>query len=189
LGAHHERPAAGTRLALHRSLRLAFHALLLAAFLCVAPPLGWSQEPIVCGTSEAAQADAAEAASLRAFARDLGLAATDAFVGTAESIHHSGHLPGCYLAKAAALARGWQPGGSLWQEAPGDAIGGDAYRNADGLLPAQYDGHYREADLDYRGGHRNARRLVYVEDSAGQWLQWVTVDHYRSFHKLPDAPP
>ncbi len=188
MSAHHERPAAGTRLASPLSRRLAFHALLLAALLGLAPPLGWSQEPVVCGTSEAAQAGA-EAASLRAFARDLGLAATDAFVGTAESIHHSGHLPGCYLGKAAALARGWQPGGSLWQEAPGGAIGGNSYRNADGLLPAQYDGHYREADLDYRGGHRSTRRLVYVEDSAGQWLQWVTVDHYRSFHKLPDAPP
>jgi ribonuclease T1 len=162
--------------------------LLLATLLALAPPLGWCQEPVICGTSEAAQADAAEAASLRAFARGLGLAATEAFVGTAETIHRSGHLPDCYLGKAAAFALGWRPGGSLWQEAPGDAIGGEPFRNADGLLPAQYDGHYREADLDYRGGHRNARRLIYVEDSAGRWLQWVTVDHYRSFHKLPDAP-
>ena len=38
-----------------------------------------------------------------------------------------------------------------------------------------------EADLDYAGGSRGARRLVWSSDG----LRWVTLDHYRSFREVP----
>ena len=47
-------------------------------------------------------------------------------------------------------------------------------------------GRYREADLDYTGGHRGARRLVFAESPLGVRAVWVTVDHYESFHEVPD---
>jgi ribonuclease T1 len=170
-------------------MRLGFRALFLAFLLAsssLAPQLGRGDETVVCGTREAAEPGPQDAA-LRGFAHELGIEAVEAFVGTAESLYRKGALPACYLDRAAAEALGWRPGAALWDVAPGDAIGGDRFRNFEGRLPAQFDGRYREADLDYRGGHRNARRLIYVEGSAGAWLEWVTLDHYRSFHKLPDA--
>ena len=39
----------------------------------------------------------------------------------------------------------------------------------------------READLDYRGGRRNARRLVFGSDGS----RWVTMDHYETFQAVP----
>ena len=113
----------------------------------------------------------------------------EAFVAVADAIHATGRLPACYLTKRAAEARGWRPGGDLWRAAPGAAIGGDRFGNREGSLPSRYDGRYREADLDYAGGHRGAKRLIYVEGGRGQWLQWLTTDHYRHFHKLPEPAP
>jgi len=52
-------------------------------------------------------------------------------------------------------------------------------------LPANDNGAYREADLDYQGGRRGARRMVFVLGSEGRWLQWITLDHYRSFERVP----
>ncbi|WP_333583830.1 ribonuclease domain-containing protein, partial [Rivihabitans pingtungensis] len=39
---------------------------------------------------------------------------------------------------------------------------------------------WTEADLDYRGGKRNAKRLVF---SARQ--RFVTTDHYQTFVEIP----
>lgn len=122
---------------------------------------------------------------LRDFARDRHIKYVEAFVAVVDTIESTGRLPDCYLSKPAAEARRWREGADLWQVAPGAAIGGDRYSNRDGRLPAAYNGRYREADLDYAGGHRGGHRLVFVEGSAGRWLQWVTVDHYRHFFKLP----
>lgn len=125
--------------------------------------------------------------SLRNFAHDLGLKQITAFVAVANHLHRTGKLPPCYLPKEAAKAKGWRPGQSLWHVAPGTAIGGDRFSNREHRLPATYDGRYHEADLDYAGGKRGSHRLIYVEGAEGSWLQWVTVDHYRRFFKLPEA--
>jgi len=60
----------------------------------------------------------------------------------------------------------------------GKSIGGDHFGNYERRLPR---GQWQEADLDYRGKKRNAKRLVFAQ--AGQ--QYVTVDHYETFHKVP----
>jgi hypothetical protein len=106
-----------------------------------------------------------------------------AAAGAIWQVYATGRLPDCYLTRRAATARGWRPGGDLWQAAPGAAIGGDAFGNREGLLPAR--NRYVEADLDYAGGRRGAVRLVFVRGSKGRWFMWVTADHYRTFRAVP----
>jgi hypothetical protein len=165
-----------------RRIFLLLAALLGAAAIGLAPHPAPAAE--ICGEAETATPGPQDE-TLRAFARGLGLAHADAFVGTVDRIYRTGRLPSCYLDKREASTHGWHAGVDLSRLLPGDAIGGDRFRNDEHLLPDTYTGHYREADLDEEGGQRGAHRLVYVEDSAGLWLQWVTVDHYRSFHALP----
>jgi hypothetical protein len=128
-----------------------------------------------------APALAAGPAELAAFARGLGLEDTDGFARTVEALERTGKLPATYVTKAAAERLGWKPGQDLWSVAPGKAIGGDVFANREGRLPAGAGIRYREADLDYRGGKRNAKRLIF--GSNGE--RWVTVDHYQSFRMVP----
>ena len=81
---------------------------------------------------------------------------------------------------------GWS-GGPLWGYAQGRAIGGDRFGNRERKLPNNYNGKYVEADLDYDGRRRGADRLLFVQNSRGKWLQWVTVDHYDRFHRVPNS--
>ncbi|HLI12283.1 MAG TPA: ribonuclease domain-containing protein [Alphaproteobacteria bacterium] len=170
-----------------RTCAALFRSVLFACTLASALPggLGAATAANVCGLSAAPAGPQDQA--LRNFAHDLGLRQIEAFVGVANYVHNTGRLPACYLTKAAAEAKGWHPGSDLWKTAPSTAIGGDAFYNRGRRLPAKYDGRYREADLDYAGGKRGAHRLIYVSGGAGTWLQWVTVDHYRHFFKLPEA--
>ena len=137
-------------------------------------------EPLVAGPQDEA---------LRAFARSAGLDFPEVFVSVANTLHFEGRLPRCYLTKEEARRVGWRPGRNLWEKAPGRAIGGDAFGNREGRLPAIHNGRYRVADLAFDGrrdgGRRGAHRLVFVEGTAGDWLMWVTVDHYERFLKVP----
>lgn len=91
-------------------------------------------------------------------------------------------LPDKFVAKRAAQQLGWRPGRDLWRipALHGRSIGGDRFGNREGRLPA---GGWREADLDYRGGHRGAKRLVFSADG----LRRVSVDHYRTFVEIPEC--
>lgn len=159
----------------------------LAAVLFVAltgiPSPAPARGPRVCTAAE--RVPDAAFRSLRRFARAVGLRATVAAARTFWHVHVTGRLPGCYLTKAAARDRGWRPGADLWRVAPGAAIGGDRFFNRERRLPAGF--RYVEADLDYRGGHRGPRRLIFAVSTRGRWRLWVTVDHYRTFIRVP--PP
>jgi ribonuclease T1 len=93
-------------------------------------------------------------------------------------------LPDRYVTKQQARRLGWHPGADLWRVPAlmGKSIGGDNYQNREGRLPAG-GRRWREADLDYRGGHRGAKRLLYADDGT----RAVTVDHYRSFVPIADC--
>ncbi len=95
----------------------------------------------------------------------------------AEFLHVYGQLPGNFITKAEAQALGW-PGGDLSKYAPGKSIGGDRFGNYEGALPT--DKKYRECDIDYKGGKRGAKRIVYSEDG----YIYYTEDHYESFEQL-----
>jgi len=98
------------------------------------------------------------------------------------SLNRTGHrkLPPKFLTKREAQGRGWQAGKDLWAVPGlrGTSIGGDNFRNREGRLPG---GKWREADLDYQGGRRGAKRLVFSRDGR----RFVTVDHYQNFMEVP----
>jgi ribonuclease T1 len=91
-------------------------------------------------------------------------------------------LPPKFITKNQAKKLGWKPGRDLWdyRGLEGKSIGGDFFANREGKLP---NGKrvWREADLDYKGGHRGAKRIVYADDG----LRMITVDHYRTFREVP----
>ena len=96
-------------------------------------------------------------------------------------IHLYGHLPSNYISKRKAEQQGWDSrSGNLDDVLPGMSIGGSGFGNYEGLLPAKKGRKYYECDIDYNGGHRNAKRIVYSNDG----LVFYTEDHYRHFEQL-----
>lgn len=96
-------------------------------------------------------------------------------------LHLYGHLPDNYLTKKEAQALGWEPSKkNLWEVAPGMSIGGDRFGNYEGLLPEAKGRQYYECDIDYDGGGRNAKRIIFSNDG----LIFYTGDHYGSFELL-----
>ncbi len=92
-----------------------------------------------------------------------------------------GELPDNYLTKKEAAELGWvAQEGNLWEVAPGASIGGDYFGNFEELLPEKSGRDYYEADIEYEGGRRNAKRLVYSNDG----LYFYTDDHYESFEEI-----
>lgn len=96
-------------------------------------------------------------------------------------IHLYDHLPDNYITKKEAEALGWNnKEGNLWDVAPGKSIGGSYFGNYEGLLPEKKGRDYHECDIDYNGGRRNAKRIVFSDDG----LIYYTEDHYESFEQL-----
>lgn len=96
-------------------------------------------------------------------------------------LHTYGHLPDNYISKKEAQELGWDSKkGNLDEVAPGKSIGGSHYGNYEGLLPEQEGRKYYECDLEYTGGYRGAKRLVYSDDG----LIFYTEDHYKTFEQL-----
>lgn len=96
-------------------------------------------------------------------------------------IHLYGHLPSNYITKRKAEDRGWDSKkGNLGNVLPGMSIGGSTFGNYEGLLPAKKGRKYYECDIDYEGGYRNAKRIIYSNDG----LVFYTEDHYKSFEQL-----
>lgn len=91
-------------------------------------------------------------------------------------------LPDKFVSKRQARQSGWRPGRDLWAvpALKGKSIGGDRFGNREGRLPR---GNWREADLDYQGGHRGAKRLLFSSDGQRQ----VTIDHYLTFSEIPEC--
>jgi ribonuclease T1 len=88
-------------------------------------------------------------------------------------------LPNNYITKDQAEELGWDNDkGNLWEVTDKKSIGGDRFYNREGLLPK--DMTYYECDIDYEGGYRNAKRIVYSSD----WAVYYTDDHYDSFEMV-----
>ncbi len=96
-------------------------------------------------------------------------------------LHTYGHLPDNYITKKEAESLGWNSKkGNLWEVAPGKSIGGSHFGNYEGQLPEKKGRKYYECDLDYDGGYRGAKRLIYSNDG----LVFYTEDHYKTFEQL-----
>ncbi len=89
-------------------------------------------------------------------------------------------LPHNYITKNEAKKLGWQTKGTLDKVAPGKSIGGARYGNYEGKLPKKNGRNWKECDIDYVKGNRNAKRIVFSNDG----LIYYTGDHYKSFSKL-----
>ena len=96
-------------------------------------------------------------------------------------IHAYGHLPPNYITKKEAENLGWVSNkGNLWNVAPGKSIGGSKFGNYEGNLPEAKGRKYYECDIDYEGGYRGAKRIVFSNDG----LIFYTEDHYETFEQL-----
>lgn len=96
-------------------------------------------------------------------------------------IHTYKKLPVNYITKAQAQKMGWDPEkGNLSDVLPGMSIGGSAFGNYEGNLPRASGRRYFECDIDYDGGYRGPKRLIYSNDG----LVFYTEDHYKTFEQL-----
>ena len=141
-----------------------------------------TSEHQTCGTS--LEIETADEIKLEQWSETIDIENAEAFANVLQYVNQHGTLPPCYLSKTAARAQGWAPGENLWATSPGKAIGGDHFGNYERLLPKQYKGRYVEADLDFKGGKRGAKRLVFVKGIQSFWLLWVTTDHYKNFYRV-----
>ncbi|MGI6070790.1 MAG: ribonuclease domain-containing protein [Blautia sp.] len=99
----------------------------------------------------------------------------------AEYVHQYGHLPENFISKTKARKLGWDSKeGNLWEVAPGKSIGGSQFKNYDGTLPDKPGRTWTECDIDYQGGYREAKRLIFSNDG----LIFYTEDHYQTFEQL-----
>lgn len=110
----------------------------------------------------------------------------------ADYLFANGRLPDNFITKKQAQALGWDSSWNYVSDvAPGMSIGGDYFGNYESILPTGKGIQYHEADCWYRGGKRNAYRIIYSTDGR----VWYTADHYNTFTELfpsylnPDATP
>lgn len=91
------------------------------------------------------------------------------------------HLPDNFITKKEAKKLGWVSSeGNLDEVAPGKSIGGDHFGNYEGALPEKKGRDYFECDIDYDGGYRGEKRIIFSDDG----LIYYTQDHYQTFDLL-----
>ncbi len=130
-----------------------------------------------CGLTQAA-AYKSTAPTEEAIAEDKSYSSKEE---VAEYIHLYGHLPPNYITKKEAQELGWVASkANLWEVAPDMSIGGDRFGNREGLLPSAKGRKYYECDIDFDGGYRNAKRIIFSNDG----LIYYAEDHYESFELL-----
>ena len=94
-------------------------------------------------------------------------------------------LPSNYVSKKQAKEMGWVASkGNLLKVCEGCSIGGDKFTNREKKLPTKKGRQYYECDIDYEGGNRNAKRIVFSNDG----LIYYTDDHYNTFELLYGDP-
>lgn len=90
-------------------------------------------------------------------------------------------LPSNFITKKEAESLGWESKkGNLWEVAPGKSIGGDHFSNREGQLPKSDGRKYYECDIEFEGGYRAEKRLIYSNDG----LMFYTEDHYKTFDEI-----
>jgi len=90
-------------------------------------------------------------------------------------------LPSNFITKNEAKKLGWDKSENYVSDvAKGKSIGGDRFGNFEKQLPFKKGRVYRECDIDYTGGKRGAKRIIFSNDG----LIYYTDDHYKTFEKL-----
>jgi guanyl-specific ribonuclease Sa len=108
----------------------------------------------------------------------------DDYVVTITGIYNTVEEVGIYIYLYDKLPSNYQPKSTFKKSnyTPENKLscGGDRFYNREGLLPTKSNRYYTECDIDYRGGGRNAKRIVFSNDD----LIFYTSDHYESFSIL-----
>ena len=136
----------------------------------------------VVGKAESIAGNAAHNAASYAGLK-LDLKTTEAANEAIESLRATGNLPSNYVSKMNAYASGWSEGKAVNNYVPSGQIGGDVFRNSEGLLPSAPGRTWFEADIGLSNTmsrsnpSQPASRLLYSSDG----LLYVTPDHYGSF--------
>ena len=90
-------------------------------------------------------------------------------------------LPDNFLTKNEASDLGWNnKQGNLHKVAPGFSIGGDRFGNYEGALPDKKGRKWTECDIDFDGGYRGSKRIVFSNDG----LIYYTGNHYETFTQI-----
>lgn len=145
-----------------------------------------SENPIQPETASASESEAEAVSSEPESVEETALVVEEKGLYTGKDevalyIHTYGHLPDNYITKREAEDLGWNSKeGNLWQAAPGMSIGGSRFGNYEGALPDKEGRQYYECDIDYDGGYRGAKRIIYSDDG----LIFYTEDHYKTFEQL-----
>ncbi|MDO4794002.1 MAG: ribonuclease domain-containing protein [Filifactor alocis] len=96
-------------------------------------------------------------------------------------LHNFKKLPPNFITKGEAKKSGWiAKDGNLWEVTDRMSIGGDIFQNREGKLPSAESRIWYECDIDYEGGTRGPKRIVYSNDG---WI-YYTGDHYSTFELL-----
>ena len=95
-------------------------------------------------------------------------------------IHVYKTLPPNYITKGQASKLGWKTQGTLDKVAPGKSIGGDRFNNYEKVLPDKQGRVWKECDIDYVRGNRNAKRICYSNDG----LIYYSSSHYQKFERM-----
>ena len=95
-------------------------------------------------------------------------------------IHVYKTLPPNYITKGQASKLGWKTQGTLDKVAPGKSIGGDRFNNYEKVLPDKQGRVWKECDIDYVRGNRNAKRICYSNDG----LIYYSATHYQKFERM-----
>lgn len=109
-----------------------------------------------------------------------GTATMNGTDGADWALKYQGDLPDYYITKSDIKAKGWKPGDTPTDYAPGKMIAGGIYQNRNGHLPQKAGRTWYEADINYRQGKRNDQRIVWADDG----LLFVSYDHYATFHEI-----
>lgn len=103
------------------------------------------------------------------------------FEEVAQYIKAHNKLPPNFITKKEARKQGWNPSQNYLSDVlPGKSIGGDVFGNFEKRLPHKKKRKWFEADIDYKGGKRNAKRIVFSNDG----LIFKTEDHYKTFQEM-----
>lgn len=138
-----------------------------------------------CGLNQKAQTSPSAGAAYSAEKEDGGITVKKDGTYTdknhvAAYIHKYKTLPSNYIIKKEARKLGWKEKGTLDRVAPGKSIGGDRFGNYEKLLPEKNGRTWKECDIDYVKGNRNAKRICYSDDG----LIYYSPSHYKDFERL-----
>lgn len=139
---------------------------------------------ISSGISSKASSGTSSGVSSEASSEELQVSESGSYTSKEEVaayLRRYDHLPDNFITKKEAKKLGWVSSeGNLDEVAPGKSIGGDHFGNYEGDLPEKKGRDYFECDIDYDGGYRGEKRIIFSDDG----LIYYTQDHYQTFDLL-----